>query len=74
MREKSVRFGIRGTFWVAASVLALCLWASGAPSVLYPSYATEWHLPAVVITSVGMVASLPPLLASILPISTFPRC
>jgi MFS family permease len=52
VREKSARFGIRGTFWAAASVLALCLWASGAPSVLYPSYATEWHLPAVIITSV----------------------
>jgi len=52
VREKSARFGIRGTFWAAASVLALCLWASGAPSVLYPSYAAEWHLPAVVITSV----------------------
>ncbi|MCS5717921.1 MFS transporter [Herbiconiux sp. CPCC 205763] len=42
----------RGTFWAASAVLALCLWASGAPSVLYPVYAAEWHLPAVVITSV----------------------
>jgi len=44
--------GQRGTFWSAAIVLALCLWASGAPSVLYPVYAAEWHLPAVVTTSV----------------------
>jgi MFS family permease len=42
----------RGTFWSASAVLALCLWASGAPSVLYPVYAAEWHLPAVVTTSV----------------------
>ncbi|TIH39451.1 MFS transporter [Subtercola vilae] len=33
-------------------MLALCLWASGAPSVLYPSYAAEWHLSAAVITTV----------------------
>ncbi len=46
------RFGRRGTFWSAASVLALCLWSSGAPSVLYPVYAAEWHLPSVVTTSV----------------------
>jgi len=48
----SWRFARRGTFWSAAAVLALCLWASGAPSVLYPVYAAEWHLPAVVTTSV----------------------
>ncbi|MCS5732201.1 MFS transporter [Herbiconiux daphne] len=46
------RLGRRGTFWSASAVLALCLWASGAPSVLYPVYAAEWHLPAVVTTSV----------------------
>lgn len=42
----------RGTFWSAASVLALCLWASAAASVLYPTYEAEWHLPSVVVTSV----------------------
>jgi len=42
----------RATFWSAASVLALCLWASAAASVLYPTYAADWHLPSVVITSV----------------------
>jgi MFS family permease len=45
-------FGKRGTFWSASLVLALSLWASGAPSVLYPVYAAEWNLPAVVTTSV----------------------
>lgn len=33
-------------------MLALCLWSSGAPSVLYPSYAAEWNLSPVVVTSV----------------------
>ena len=47
-----IRFGRRGTFWSSAVVLALSLWASGAPSVLYPVYAAEWNLPAVVTTSV----------------------
>jgi MFS family permease len=42
----------RGSFWAAAAVLALCLWASGAPSTLYPSYALEWDLPPVLITSI----------------------
>jgi MFS family permease len=42
----------RGSFWAAAAVLALCLWASGAPSTLYPSYAAEWNLSPVVITSI----------------------
>jgi len=47
-----IRFDRRGTFWSSAVVLALSLWASGAPSVLYPVYAAEWNLPAVVTTSV----------------------
>ncbi|MCJ1689110.1 MFS transporter [Rathayibacter sp. VKM Ac-2927] len=48
----SARFGRRGAFWVSTLVLALCLWSSGAPSVLYPSYVQEWGLSPVVITSV----------------------
>ncbi|SMH47294.1 Predicted arabinose efflux permease, MFS family [Rathayibacter oskolensis] len=46
------RFGRRGSFWVSTLVLALCLWSSGSPSVLYPSYAREWDLSSVVITTV----------------------
>ena len=42
----------RATFWAAASVLALCLWASAAASVLYPTYKADWHLSSVVVTSV----------------------
>lgn len=44
--------GRRGTFWSASVVLALGLWASGAPSVLYPIYAAEWNLSSVVITTI----------------------
>jgi MFS family permease len=44
--------GTRGTFWSAAAVLALCLWSSGAPSVLYPLYAKEWSLTPAVTTAV----------------------
>lgn len=46
------RLGRRGAFWAAASVLALALWSSGAPSVLYPLYAEKWDLTPVVVTSV----------------------
>ncbi|KAA9111464.1 MFS transporter [Microbacterium rhizomatis] len=46
------RLGGRATFWSASSVLALCLWASGAPSVLYPLYAAEWGLTPAVTTAV----------------------
>jgi len=45
-------FSKRGTFVASATVLALSLWASGAPSVLYPVYAAEWNLPPIVTTSV----------------------
>ncbi|MFL4472698.1 MFS transporter [Paeniglutamicibacter sp. MACA_103] len=46
------RLGKRGAFWSAASVLALVLWSSGAPSVLYPIYAAQWDLSPLVITTV----------------------
>ncbi|MWV49471.1 MFS transporter [Rathayibacter sp. VKM Ac-2803] len=49
---RPVRLGRRGSFWVSTLVLALCLWSSGSPSVLYPSYAAEWGLSPVVITTV----------------------
>lgn len=46
------RLGRTGYFWAAASVLALGLWSSGSPSVLYPIYADRWDLAPVVVTSV----------------------
>jgi MFS family permease len=39
-------------FWSSAAVIALCLWSSGSPTVLYPSYAARWHLSPTVITTV----------------------
>lgn len=50
--SRPFRLGSRGTFWSAAAVLALCLWSSGAPSVLYPLYAQEWALTPAVTTAV----------------------
>src|SRR3954465_11270241 len=47
-----IRLGRRGTFWSAGVVLALGLWASGAPSVLYPIYAAEWQLSSGGITTI----------------------
>ncbi|MEF2976831.1 MFS transporter [Subtercola sp. YIM 133946] len=52
MTTTITRFSRRGSFWASAAVLALCLWASGAPSVLYPSYAAEWQLSSTVITTI----------------------
>jgi len=43
------------TFWVAASVLVLSLWASGAPAMLYPEYASRWHTGPVVTTALFAV-------------------
>lgn len=63
---KPGRLGRRGAFWAAASVLALVLWSSGAPSTLYPSYAEKWDLPAVVVTSV--FAAYPLALVVVLPL------
>lgn len=44
--------GRRRAFWASASVLALALWSSGAPSVLYPMYAERWGLTPAIITAV----------------------
>ncbi|MCF2589299.1 MFS transporter [Brevibacterium sp. UCMA 11752] len=46
------RLGRTGAFWASASVLALVLWSSGAPSVLYPIYAQKWNLSPAIITLV----------------------
>ncbi|QWT24058.1 MFS transporter [Subtercola sp. PAMC28395] len=52
MAQTITRSSRRGSFWASAAVLALCLWSSGAPSVLYPTYAAEWHLTSTVITTI----------------------
>lgn len=46
------RLGRNASYWTAAFVIALCLWGSGAPSLLYPVYASAWHLTPTVTTSV----------------------
>jgi predicted MFS family arabinose efflux permease len=48
----------RGSFWTAASVAALALWGSGAPSMVYPLYAADFHLTPVVITTIFAVYPL----------------
>lgn len=45
----------RFSFWTAASVAMLALWASGAPSIIYPVYAHDWGLTPTVITLVFAV-------------------
>ncbi|KQX05582.1 MULTISPECIES: MFS transporter [unclassified Leifsonia] len=45
----------RGSFWTAAAVAGLALWASGAPTVVYPLYAQEWGLPPAVSTAIFAV-------------------
>jgi MFS family permease len=42
----------RTSFWTAAAVVALALWASGAPSMVYPVYVAEWGLTPAVITTI----------------------
>lgn len=64
--RKRGQLGKRGAFLAAASVLALVLWSSGAPSTLYPSYAEKWDLAPVVMTSV--FATYPLALIVVLPL------
>jgi MFS family permease len=42
----------RGSRWAAASAVALALWASAAPTLIYPVYAAEWNLTTAVTTTV----------------------
>ena len=46
------RLGRNASYWTAAFVITLCLWGSGAPSLLYPVYASSWHLTPTITTSV----------------------
>jgi len=45
----------RASFWTAASVVALALWASGAPAMMYPLYTAEWNLTPAIITTIFAV-------------------
>lgn len=46
------RLGRNASYWTAAFVIAICLWGSGAPSLLYPVYAATWQLTPTIITTV----------------------
>ncbi|HEX3791920.1 MAG TPA: MFS transporter [Pseudonocardiaceae bacterium] len=48
----------RRNFWTAAYALTLALWASSAPSIIYPLYGARWHLSTVVTTSIFAVYPL----------------
>ncbi|SFR71486.1 Predicted arabinose efflux permease, MFS family [Agromyces sp. CF514] len=50
--------GRRASFFTAASVAGLALWASGAPTVVYPLYAAEWSVPPTVTTAIFAVYPL----------------
>jgi predicted MFS family arabinose efflux permease len=45
----------RASFWTAAAVVVIALWASAAPSIVYPVYVAEWHITPVVITTIFAV-------------------
>jgi len=53
--ERARTLSNRGSFWAAASVVALALWASGAPSMIYPVYTAEWHLTPAIVTTIFAV-------------------
>ncbi len=40
----------RASFWTAAAVAGLALWASGAPTIVYPLYESAWGLTAATST------------------------
>ena len=48
----------RAGFWTAALVAGLALWASGAPTVVYPLYAHEWGLTPATTTLIFAVYPL----------------
>ncbi len=47
--------GTRSSFWTAAAVAVVALWASGAPAMVYPVYVGEWGLSPLVVTSIFAV-------------------
>jgi MFS family permease len=47
--------GRRGSFWTAAAVAGLSLWASAAPTTTYPLYASTWHLTPTATTAIFAV-------------------
>jgi MFS family permease len=52
------QLGTRAGFWTAALVAGLALWASGAPTVVYPLYARAWDLTPAVTTLIFAIYPL----------------
>jgi len=45
----------KASFWVAAAVVAHTLWTSAAPGMIYPVYASQWHLTTTMTTAIFSV-------------------
>ncbi len=52
------RLSPNASFWTAALVAGLALWASGAPTVVYPLYARAWNLAPATTTLIFAVYPL----------------
>ncbi|MCH5585750.1 MFS transporter [Shimazuella sp. AN120528] len=51
-------------FWIVAWVISISLWSSAAPSIVFPVYASFWHLSKAVTT--GIYATYPVVLVLVL--------
>jgi MFS family permease len=47
-----MRLSTRASFWTAAAVVVVALWASGSPALIYPLYEQAWGLTPAVITAI----------------------
>lgn len=42
--------GNRASFWTAGAVIALALWSSAVPTMVYPLYQADWHISTSTVT------------------------
>jgi MFS family permease len=54
-RRGRPQLGAPASFWTAAGVVVVALWASGSPALIYPLYEQAWALSAAVITAIFSV-------------------
>lgn len=54
----------KAAFWIVAWVLAISFWSSMAPSIVFPVYASQWHLSKSITT--GIYATFPIVLILVL--------
>ncbi|RAP77155.1 MFS transporter [Paenibacillus montanisoli] len=45
-------FSSKAAFWIVAWLLVMCLWSSAATSIVFPEYASQWHLPKSITTGI----------------------